>query len=84
MARRFRYFVLPAEAVSSSDQALVIRLDAGDYEVYESVWDGRWVPDNAAYEYVHGRPEIREVDRAEAHDLLSQQLGRDRADVLVP
>lgn len=85
MSRRFRYYTLPAGVASSREGPVVIRVEAGqDYELFESVQDGRWVQDNAAYEYVHGSPEVEQRDAAAVRELLADLVGPDTADRLVP
>lgn len=85
MSRRFRYYALPPGAVEEQTPAMVFRSETGqDYETYESVQDGQWVQDNAAYEYVHGSGEARECDAAEAHQLIAELVDAETADRLVP
>lgn len=85
MSRRFRYYTLPAGVADSDIGPVVIRVEAGqDYESFESVQDGRWVPDNAAYEYVHGSVGAEQREPEEVHRLLTDLVGADLADRLVP
>lgn len=85
MSRRFRYYTLPAGFAHAGAGAIVIRVESGqDYEMFESVQDGQWVQDNAAYEYVHGSADVEQRDAAEAHRLLVDLVGPDDADRLIP
>ena len=85
MSRRFRYYILPAGLADSGVGPVVIRVEAGqDYELFESVQDGRWVQDNAAYEFVHGSNDVEQHDAAEAHRVLTDLVGPEQADRLVP
>lgn len=85
MSRRYRYYTVPARVADSEGDPVVIRVESGqDYEVFESVQDGQWVRDNAAYEYVHGAPEVEQRQPEEVHRLLIDLVGPDQADRLVP
>jgi len=85
VSRRFRYYALPAGAAEPGAPAVIFRVEAGqDYETFESLQDGRWVRDNAAYEYVHGSAQARHCETAEAHRLVADMLGPEEADRLVP
>lgn len=85
MSRRFRYYTLPAGLAESGAGPVVIRVEAGqDYETFESVQDGQWVQDNSAYEYVHGSVDIEANDPEDVRALLTEMVGGEQADRLVP
>lgn len=85
MSRRFRYYALPAGAAEPGAPPVVFRVEKGqDYDTFESLQDGRWVQDNAAYEYVHGSEEARECDLAEVRQLIADLVGPEEADRLIP
>ena len=84
MSRRFRYYTLPPGAVEDDAGPIVVRVETGqDYDTFQSVQGGRWVHDNAAYEYVHGSALAEECDAEEAHRRLSEAFGPEEADRLV-
>lgn len=85
MSRRFRYYTVPAGVADAGAGPVVIRVEAGqDYELFESVQDGAWVRDNAAYEFVHGTADAEQRDAVEVHRLLIDLVGAEQADRLVP
>lgn len=85
MSRRFRYYALPAGVAEPGAPPVIFRVEAGqDYETFESLREGRWVQDNAAYHYVHGSGEARECDLEEVRRLLTDMAGPEEADRLVP
>lgn len=85
MSRRFRYYALPAGALDAETDPMVFRLEVGqDYDLFQSVQDGRWVQDNAAYELVHTSGEAEECEAEEAHRRLADLFGPEQADRLVP
>ncbi|HVL98302.1 MAG TPA: hypothetical protein VM324_03315 [Egibacteraceae bacterium] len=86
MSRRFRYYaVLEGIAEAEDEGPLLIRVETGqDYDTYQSVHEGQWVQDNAAYDYVHGTGAARACEAAEAHQLIAERYGTEQADRLVP
>lgn len=84
MSRRFRYYAVPEDVAGSDTGAVVVRMETGqDYDTFASVQDGRWVPDNAAYEYVQ-TGQAQQCEREEARRLLAERYGPEEAARLVP
>lgn len=85
MSRRFRYFALPEGALEAGAEPMVFRLEVGDdFDLFQSVRDGRWVQDNAAYELVQASEEAEECAPEDAHRQLADMFGPEQAERLIP